>query len=325
MRAIRRGLVSRFIPMRSPDSLPQGGLFFRPKPKRPILARHAGPPRVYARIGNLEVRLAQTRGDVKRAQRLRYHVFFEEMSALPDALAAMSRRDEDSFDAWCDHLLVVDTSQEEKGLRRWRRRPRVVGTYRVLRQTVADRNEGFYTQGEYDVAALVERMGGGCRFMELGRSCVLKPYRNKRTVELLWQGIWTYAREHGISAMFGCASFEGTDPRQHAMALSFLHHFARSPEKWRVDAHDDLAVPMDMIPKDQIDPRAAIRSLPPLIKGYLKVGSTFGDGAVIDHQFGTTDVFVILPVEHIQSRYFDHFGAPDEIKPVYAEDGSRLN
>ncbi|MEC9368416.1 MAG: GNAT family N-acyltransferase [Pseudomonadota bacterium] len=324
MRVIRRALIPRLRTARSERGLPLGGLFFRPRPKRPILARHAGPPRVYARIGNLEVRLARTRGDVKRAQRLRYHVFYEEMSAIPDALAAMSRRDEDPFDAWCDHLLVVDTGAPQKGLRAWRR-PRVVGTYRVLRQSMADMQEGFYTQGEYDVAALVERTGQNCRFLELGRSCVLKPYRNRRTVELLWQGVWTYAREHGVGAMFGCASFEGTEPRQHALGLSYLHHYARAPEKWRVEAHGSNAVDMNMIPRERIDPRAAIRALPPLIKGYLKVGARFGDGAVIDHQFGTTDVFVVLPVEEIGQRYFDHFGAPDEIKPVFAADGSRLN
>jgi len=83
----------------------------------------------------------------------------------------------------------------------------VVGTYRVLRQEVADYYDGFYTQGEYDIQPLIQAKGRGYSFMELGRSCVLKPYRNKRTLELLWQGVWSYLREHGANVMIGCASF----------------------------------------------------------------------------------------------------------------------
>jgi putative hemolysin len=149
--------------------------------------------------------------------------------------------------------------------------------------------------------------------MELGRSCVLKPYRNKRTLELLWQGVWSYVREHGVDVMVGCASFEGIDPSAHAMALSFLYHNALAPEEWRVRAHDHLRVDMNMLPPEAVNARAALKALPPLIKGYLRLGAYIGDGAVIDRQFGTTDVLIILPVEAIRTRYFAHFGSPDEI------------
>lgn len=308
----RRGFTSMFNPIRGLRPAPGTRLPFRPRlPRTPLVGRR-GEERVYGRIGNLEVRLARGKGDIKKAQRLRYQVFYEEMSAIPDALAMMSRRDEDPFDSICDHLLVVDHDRPANGRRRWSRKPRIVGTYRILRQDVAELNDGFYTQGEYDIAPLLERMGDTCRFMELGRSCVLKPYRNRRTIELLWQGIWTYAREHGIGAMLGCASFEGTDPQRHAEALSYLYHFARAPGQWAVRAHDNLHVEMNRMPAEQVNERAAIKALPPLIKGYLRVGALVGDGAVIDHQFGTTDVFVVLPVESINERYFGHFGAPDE-------------
>ena len=284
----------------------------RPRLPRPLLAGRREPPKIYGRLGDLEVRLARTKSDLKRAQRLRYHVFYEEMSAIPDAPAMMSRRDEDPFDAVCDHLLVVDHGQTLKGRRPWRRRPRVVGTYRILRQDVAELYDGFYTQGEYNITPLIDALGDDCRFLELGRSCVLKPYRSRRTLELLWQGVWSYAREYGVDAMIGCASFEGTDPARHAEALSYLHHHALAPERWRVRAHDDVYANMNMIPAEQINARSAIKALPPLIKGYLRVGAYVGDGAVVDHQFGTTDVFIILPIEAIDERYFAHFGAPDE-------------
>jgi putative hemolysin len=280
------------------------------------------PPKVYGRIGSLEVRLAHKRGEIRRAQRLRYKVFYEEMSAVPGALAMLSRRDEDAYDAVFDHLLVLDHGEPANG-RRWRR-AKVVGTYRMLRQEVSELYDGFYTQGEYDIAPLLQAKPD-YSFMELGRSCVLKPYRNKRTLELLWQGVWSYVREHGADVMIGCASFEGTDPSAHALALSFLHHSALAPEEWRVRAHDHLRVDMNMMPRESVNTRAALKALPPLIKGYLRVGAYVGDGAVIDHQFGTTDVFIIMPVEAIKSRYFAHFGSPDELSAPMAQEFAPLN
>jgi len=298
-----------------------GGLPFMGRRRFPVGAfgRRFQPAKIYGRFGSLEVRLARKKSEIRRAQRLRYKVFYEEMSAIPSALAMLSRRDEDEFDPILDHLLVMDRGDANDG-RRWRR-SKVVGTYRMLRQEVADRNDGFYTQGEYDIAPLI-RAKPGCKFMELGRSCVLKPYRNKRTLELLWQGVWSYVREHNADVMIGCASFEGTDPAAHAEALSFLYHTALAPEDWRVRAHEHLRVDMNMMPREALNTRAALKALPPLIKGYLRVGAFVGDGAVVDHQFGTTDVFVIMPVKAINTRYFAHFGAPDEsASPVAAEFG----
>lgn len=278
-------------------------------------------PRIYGRIGSLEVRLAQSLADLRRAQNLRYKVFYEEMSAVPSLLSQLRRRDEDGYDAICDHLLVVDVGGKSGHEYTWSsaRRPEVVGTYRVLRQDEAERSLGFYTQREYDIAPLIAARRN-YKFMELGRSCVLKPYRNKRTVELLWHGLWTYVREHKVDVMIGCASFAGTDPDAHAMALSFLHHHALAPPEWRCRAHDSLHVPMDRLPKEAIDTKAALKALPPLIKGYLRLGAFVGDGAVIDHQFRTTDVLIILPVEKIDPRYFEHFGAPDEVRSRIAVD-----
>lgn len=278
-----------------------------------LLAEPRKPGKSYGRMGNLEVRLGQGRRDIMKAQRLRYHVFYREMAATAGPIVTMRRRDHDAYDAICDHLLVVDHARDTMG-DTWRtgRRAKVVGTYRVLRQDQTTRTLGFYTQSEYDIAPLISAKSKSHRFMELGRSCVLKPYRNKRSVELLWHGLWTYVREHGIDVMIGCASFPGTDPDAHAVALSFLHHNARAPVDWRCSAHPHLAQRMDRVNKEDIDPRAALRGMPPLIKGYLRLGAFVGDGAVIDHQFGTTDVLIILPVENIDPRYFEHFGAPTE-------------
>ncbi len=318
-------IVSRWSRGPKARALPQGllalGYAARQRVPQFAIATRRRPERVYGRIGDLEVRLARTRADVKRAQRLRYDVFYNEMSARASFAMQMRGRDEDPYDAVCDHLLVIDTSLPCASGRDWGRQqnPRVVGTYRVLRQDVAHRKLGFYTQSEYDIAPLMAAKPN-YRFMELGRSCVLKPYRTKRTVELLWHGLWTYVREHKVDVMIGCASFEGTDPDAHTMPLSFLHHHARAPEEWRVHAHEHLSVPMNRLPKEQVDAKAALKAMPPLIKGYLRLGAVVGDGAVIDRQFGTTDVLIVLPVERIDPRYFDYFGSPDEQGSRIAQD-----
>ncbi|MEA2841032.1 MAG: L-ornithine Nalpha-acyltransferase [Methylobacteriaceae bacterium] len=263
-------------------------------------------------FGSLEVRLATTKKEIRKAQRLRYNVFYEEGGAKADRTAALLRRDVCAFDASCDHLLVIDHAATN-GF--GKPKPKVVGTYRLLRQERAEARYGFYSAQEYDIAPLLARHRGK-RFLELGRSCVLAPYRSKRTLELLWRGIWAYARHYRIDALFGCASLAGTNPLAHAASLSFLSHFAGASDEWSVRALDGRGVPMQMINRDRIDKRRALAALPPLIKGYLRCGAKVGDGAVIDRQFGTTDVFIIMPVAELDFRYIEHFGGPAADKEV---------
>ncbi|MEE4013258.1 GNAT family N-acetyltransferase [Roseibium sp. FZY0029] len=259
------------------------------------------------RIGSLEVRMARNFKEVKKAQRLRYEVFYEEMSAIADAHTLATRRDADPFDAYCDHLLVVDHDSLKRN-KLGRLKPEIVGTYRILRQEIADQHTGFYTAAEYDIQSLIDA-NPGKRFMELGRSCVLKPYRNKKTVELLWHGIWAYVLRHNIDVMLGCASIESTNPDAIAGQLAFLHHNARAPEEWRVRAVEDRYVEMNRMPAEELNAKEALRALPPLVKGYLRLGAFIGDGAVIDHQFGTTDVLIIMPVSELNTRYVNYYGA----------------
>jgi L-ornithine Nalpha-acyltransferase len=309
IRASGRPTVSRLNPFAVPGVAKAGSrstipLFpgLRPLPRR--LPDQGGLDPVLGRLGSLEVRLATTKKEIKKAQRLRYRVFFGELSAMPNAATMLSRRDMDAYDAICDHLLVLDHNAVRKSF--GQAKPKVVGCYRLLRQEVADRHFGFYTAGEFDIQQLVDSKPG-LRFLELGRSCVLKPYRNKRTVELLWRGIWTYVQHHRVDAMIGCASLEGTDPERLALPLSFLHHHAWPAEGWHAAALPARYVSMNRLPKEAIDLKAAMQALPPLIKGYLRLGASFGEGAVIDRQFGTTDVLVILPVSAISQRYAEHY------------------
>lgn len=276
-------------------------------PTSRIVRDGGGLPDLLGELGSLEVRIARTTKDIRRAQRLRYKVFFEEMSATPSAANRLRRRDIDPFDRICDHVLVID--REGKIDRFGKLKPKVIGTYRLLRSEVAALHGiDFYSAGEYDLSHLLAA-NPGQRMLELGRSCVLKPYRNKRTVELLWHGVWRYILHHRIDVMFGCASLEGTDPKALALPLAFLHHHARSPESLKAEALPWRANSMDLMAKDAIDLKAAMKALPPLIKGYLRLGATFGEGAVIDRQFGTVDVFVALRVADIDPRYVAYYGA----------------
>lgn len=257
---------------------------------------------VFGRIGTLETRLARTSREVDAAQAVRFRVFVTEMGAQLPAEAMRRERDIDSFDDICDHLLVIDHAIEGDI------EDQIVGTYRLLRQEVAMAHGGFYSASEFDLAPLLARHPGK-QFMELGRSCVLPDYRTKRTVELLWQGNWAYALKHGMDAMFGCASFPGIDPQDHALALSFLHHNSQVKDEWMVSAQPDLYRNMNMVPAEEINPRQALSAMPPLVKGYLRLGAMIGDGAVVDQAFNTTDVLIVLPIAVISGRYINHFGA----------------
>ncbi len=275
-------------------------------PGSEIVRDTLGLPVILGRVGSLEVRLATTRKDIRRAQKLRYKVFYEEMGAIPTAAQQLSRRDKDAFDRVCDHLLVYDMAHQSGPLKR--PKPRVVGTYRLLRQDVAEANFGFYSASEFDIAPLLGRHPH-LKFLELGRSCVLKPYRTKKTVELLWQGIWAYVLHHRIDVMFGCASLEGTNPLSIREELAFLQKQAGASGEWHATARQERSVPMDLIPDAKLDARRALGALPPLVKGYLRLGCMIGEGAVIDRQFGTTDVLIILPVSRIDRRYITYYGA----------------
>lgn len=262
-----------------------------------------GLPETLGRHGSLELKLAVTRKEIRRAQKLRYHVFYERAGAVAPTLSQIKRRDICPFDRVCDHLIVVDHATRD---RFGRAKSRVVGAYRLLRQSVAERHGGFYSAQEYDLSPLLARHPEK-RFLELGRSCVLPEYRSKRALELLWRGVWAYVRHHGVDVMIGCASFAGADPRRHAAALAFLHRHAGGSADWSARALPHRRTPMDLIEADAVPMRAALAGMPPLIKGYLRLGAAFGDGAVIDRQFNTTDVFVALPVADIDPRYIERF------------------
>ena len=247
--------------------------------------------------GDFEVRLANTRPEIEAAQALRYRIFYEEMQAQPTPEMAAIKRDFDAFDEVCDHLLVLDR-------RRGDGPESIVGTYRLIRRSAARQMGRFYSSAEYDIQKMIDYPA---EVLELGRSCIAKDARNTATMQMLWRGIALYAYHYDIQVMFGCASFPGTDPTQHAQAMSYLYHHHLAPPEVRVRALASRYVKMDMLERDAYDARKALARVPPLIKGYLRLGGFVGDGAVIDRQFNTTDVFIIVKTELVTEKYIRHY------------------
>lgn len=248
-------------------------------------------------VGRLQVRLAETEAEVDAALALRYRVFYEEMAARPTGEMARLKRDFDDFDAHCDHLIVLD---EDLGVGP----ESVVGTYRMLRRAGAERVGGFYSAAEYDIDRLVAEPG---EILEMGRSCIDAAHRTRRAMQVLWRGVSAYVLSNEIAFLFGCASLHGTDPQDVARPLAYLHHNHLAPERYRPVAVKGRYVDMDLIPADRIDRKAALRDLPPMIKGYLRLGGGIGDGAVIDHEFNTVDVCVVVDVAAVSDRYYKHY------------------
>lgn len=256
--------------------------------------------------GDFKIRLATSSDEIRVAQRLRYIVFHQEMGAKLSAENQRDRTESDHYDSFCDHLLVVcqgDVSGGELSVHDGS----VIATYRLMSQSAAKMHGGFYSQAEFDVGALLTRKPD-LKFLELGRSCVLKDYRGSTVVELLWQGIWNYVRQHQVDVMIGCASFEGTDIDTHRAALQFILHSKTIPSEWSVHAHADRRLNLGLGPGPAPDPKVIACGLPALIKGYMRLGCYFGRDAVIDDDFNTIDVLVILPVSNINPRYFARFG-----------------
>jgi len=263
----------------------------------------------FGRTKTMEVRLAQSAEDLHAAQTLRFEVFFEELGARAGNNACLAGRDVDRFDDLCDHLIVTDTTADANSdANSDGGQVHVIGTYRLLRHEVALSNGGFYTGQEFDIEPLLNRVPKGSRFLEMGRSCVHPAYRNRPTIELLWKGILALANRAGANVLFGCASFPGTDADKLAEQFSFLHQNALAPHAWRVRPHERVRVETNRLKPGSFDEKAAFMALPPLVKGYIRAGAWFSDGAYTDHDFGTTDVMLILPRAQISPRYAARLG-----------------
>jgi putative hemolysin len=243
------------------------------------------------------LRLAETRREVEAAQRLRYKIFYQEFNVPAPPHIASESRDYDEYDPYADHLIVIDTSIENLD-------DQIVGTYRLFRREEMPDDLPFFSAGEFDISPLIQNGG---KLLELGRSCVLPDYRTKYVMQRLWQGIADYLSTHTIDLMFGCASFHESDPEIISDQLTYLHHFHPAPENLCPVAHPDCTEKMVFKSKDELDARRIFSDLPPLIKGYLRLGAYIGKGAFIDTHLHQIDVCIVLPTKNVTEKYKKHY------------------
>ena len=241
-----------------------------------------------------DIRIATNERDLRAAQRLRYRVFIEELGGDGPLVDHENRFERDEFDPIVDHLCLIDKRRNADEL------DHVVGVYRLLPGLRGEEYGRFYCDGEYDLTRL---RASGRSLLELGRSCVDPAYRGGSGMFLLWNALADYVLDLGVEVLFGVASFHGTDPRALASSLSWLHHHHLADEALRPTARAEGYQPMDLVPPDQLDRREAMTGMPALIKAYLRLGGRVGDGAYIDRDFNTTDVFLLMDTAAMSEKH----------------------
>ncbi len=244
--------------------------------------------------GHLTVRVTRKPHLIEQAQKLRYHIFFDEMGGIPDnAAVEQAKRDFDAFDEVCDHLIVQD--EDKDGM--------VVATYRLLRREPMLKIGQFYSEKEFDVSGIKAMQG---EVMELGRSCVHADYRSRAAMQLLFHGIGAYVMHYDVKLLFGCASFNGVDPQENVMGLSFLHHYHMTPPPLTpISKHVFEFKPLA---KELVMPKQALKELPALIKGYLRMNGSFGRGVYIDEECHSVDIAVVVQTELLKENYGKRYG-----------------
>ena len=243
---------------------------------------------------HFDVRLAVSDEDRRAAERLRYRVFVEELGGDGPMVDHAARLERDAFDPVVDHLLLIDNRRKAADL------DHVVGGYRLLPGDRAEAFGRFYCDSEYDLTPL---RASGRRLLELGRSCMDPDYRGGAGMHLLWNALADYVLDRGIEVLFGVASFHGTDAEALAAPLSWLHHHHLAPEGLRPVARAEGFQRMDLIAPEALDRRAAMLGMPALIKAYLRLGGVVGEGAYLDRDFNTTDVFLLMDTATMSARH----------------------
>jgi len=232
----------------------------------------------------LSVGLAQNPSEIEEAQRLRYKVFAEEMGArLPSAHQQIDR---DIFDAYCEHLVVRDNHNDK-----------VVGTYRILSPGQARAIRGYYSESEFDMTRLLHLRDN---MVEVGRSCVHPDYRDGATIAQLWGGLADYMTTKQHEYLIGCASISMADGGHYAASVYHkLHKLHEAPAEYRV-------FPRSPLPLETLDNSLEV-IIPPLIKGYLRLGAYICGEPAWDRDFNTADLFILLPLSRMNAKYVRRF------------------
>ena len=228
--------------------------------------------------------LAVDDSEIREAQRLRHQIFAEEMGARLSSV--LPGHDIDLYDPFCDHLLVRELGSGE-----------VVGTYRILPPEAARRVGSYYSEQEFDLTRLHFLRP---RMAELGRSCVHPDHRSGGVIARLWLGLADYMTRHGYEYIVGCASIGMTDGG-HLAASVYRQVSERhlAPIEWRT-------TPRFRLPVESLDD-GQTAALPPLIKGYTRLGAMVCGEPAWDPDFNTADLLMLLPMAQLNRAYARRF------------------
>ena len=252
------------------------------------------------KVRDYEVRLTRTKEERKQVRQLRYEIFCLEEGASATEEQKNLGEEYDSYDTYADYMAVFHNNK-------------VVGTYRIIDREAAEKMGGFYTECEFNISK-IKRIKGN--IAEMSRACVKAEYReNALVMRLLWAGLCEYVVKRKVVILFGVPSWVGSKPAKSAQALSYLYYNYLSPLHLRATvlkenidpSIDPRMTQMNILPRVFVDEEEAKKQMTPLIKGYLRLGATFGRGVFIDKSFGTYDVFVMLQTKNVDKTYQKHF------------------
>ena len=234
---------------------------------------------------SLITRFASCGADVIEAQRLRYRVFREERGELDSG--DESQVDRDDLDPFCEHLLVCEPTSGH-----------VVGTYRILPGERAGSAGGFYSEHEFNFGAGIASIMH--RAIEVGRACVAPDWRNGAVIMRLWAGLAAFAANHGYEYMAGCSSVRiDSDPARAASICREAMRTNSGPASWKVSPR----IPFSL----EVAPYGSPVTMPPLLKGYLRLGAYVCGAPAWDRDFDTADLFTVLPINRLDERYVRRF------------------
>jgi len=245
------------------------------------------------------IKLADTKLELKKAQALRYSIFYKEKNAKPTFPKKMMKLDYDKIDKFADHLIVID--KKRKGIKN-----EIVGTYRLIRGNIASHFGGFYTSAEFDLTNILNSYNNA-QVLELGRSCVHKDYRTGTTMKLLWKAIAEYIKLYDINILFGCASFPGIDVQKFSKEFAYLRSNFALPNQISVQSLVNNNYPIFNKNNIEKNDLRTFAKLPPLIKGYLRVGGRISNSFFVDYDFNTIDLCVVVQTKNIDKKYKNKF------------------
>ena len=233
--------------------------------------------------GRYDVRLAKTECEIRAAQKLRYEVLFKESGGRITKEMLNTEREEDEWDEIAYHVVVLDTKEGDK----------VVGTVRLVSNTALSEQQEFYTEHAFNLNGLRDNYG---KFLELSRACVSPEGRGGAILMLIWKFTMQFIEQNHYEVLFGCASFHGTDYREHQEILSYLYAKNLASEKLMPKPKD--SVKSIAIKEFSVEPESGKKrgKVPTMLRGYLKIGARISEHAIIDPVFNTTFVAIYVDV-----------------------------